>query len=318
MKKISIFDASVLTLNVGDEIIYDSVSHELTNIFSMSQFFKVPLHDYPNKYGVKRLKESELAFVGGTNLLTSDVIKKRQWKYTRLHHILSHNPELILLGTGWQDYQSDPNLFTSSFYRSVLSENYTHSVRDEYSKEKLKRIGIKNVINTGCPTTWRLTKAHCSSITQTKASKVVFTLTDYRPEKIKDIEFINILLNEYETVIFWPQGSKDLEYINSLNVDMSTIEVIGSNLSSFDAVLKNDNIDFVGTRLHAGIRALQHKKRTLIIGVDNRAIEKKKDLNIPVLDRNELGSLVSLLNSNLAMDITIKSEQIEQWKRQFD
>ncbi|AQW57894.1 polysaccharide pyruvyl transferase family protein [Vibrio owensii] len=317
MEKVSIFDASVLTLNVGDEIIYDSVSHELKNIFSMSQFFKVPLHDYPNKYGLKRLKESELAFVGGTNLLTSDIVRKRQWKYTRLHHILSHNPELILLGTGWQDYQSAPNLLTSIFYRSVLSKKFVHSVRDEYSKDKLKSIGVENVINTGCPTTWRLTREHCCAITPKKANKVVFTLTDYRPDKVKDVEFINVLLKEYESVIFWPQGSKDLEYINSLNVDISSIETIGSNLSSFDDVLKSNNIDFVGTRLHAGIRALQHKKRTLIIGVDNRAIEKKKDLNIPVLDRSGLSSLASLLNSNLVMDITIKSEQIEQWKRQF-
>ena len=62
----------------------------------------------------------------------------------------------------------------------------------------------------------------------------------------------------------------------------------------------SENIDYVGTRLHAGIRALQHKKRTIIIGIDNRAIEKAKDFNLTVIDRKNIknngSSILSVVN----------------------
>ena len=62
----------------------------------------------------------------------------------------------------------------------ILDSTYLHSVRDSYTEKKLKQIGIDNVINTSCPTMWRLTEEFCSHIPCKKQDTVVTTITDYR------------------------------------------------------------------------------------------------------------------------------------------
>ena len=50
-------------------------------------------------------------------------------------------------------------------------------------------------------------------------------------------------------------------------------------LEAFDNLLESEiDLDYIGTRLHAGIRAIQKKRRSIIIGVDNRALEMQKTL----------------------------------------
>lgn len=38
----------------------------------------------------------------------------------------------------------------------LIKENLYHSVRDSESVKILNDLGFKNVINTGCPTIWKL------------------------------------------------------------------------------------------------------------------------------------------------------------------
>ena len=73
----------------------------------------------------------------------------------------------------------------------------------------------------------------------------------------------------------------------------------------------------MGTRLHAGVRALQHKKRTLILSVDNRANEIAKDTNLPVISRDNLAAIASWINSKYETKIKIPVDNINQWKNQF-
>ena len=98
---------------------------------------------------------------------------------------------------------------------------------------------------------------------------------------------------------------------------MSSIQIIPHNLKSYDSLLENDEVDFIGTRLHAGIRAIQFKQRSIIIGIDNRALEMGKDFNIPVLKRLELDELHKLIQADLEVDISIPLENINKWKSQF-
>ena len=76
------------------------------------------------------------------------------------------------------------------FYRSILNPIMLHSVRDSYTEKMLKQAGVENVINTGCPTMWRLTQAFCKAIPKTKEKDVITTITDYR----RDIEHDNLML----------------------------------------------------------------------------------------------------------------------------
>ena len=76
-------------------------------------------------------------------------------------------------------------------------------------------------------------------------------------------------------------------------------------------------VDYVGTRLHGGIRALQKNIRTIIIGVDNRALEKKKDFHLPVIDRNEIEDLEYLIQKDYKLDIKLPNDNINKFKKSF-
>ena len=61
--------------------------------------------------------------------------------------------------------------------------------------------------------------------------------------------------------------------------------IIPRDLEAYERRLIQGNVDYVGTRLHAGIFALNHKVRSIIVAVDNRAIEIAKDTNLPIVRR---------------------------------
>lgn len=150
-----------------------------------------------------------------------------------------------------------------------------------------------------------------------KASKVVFTLTDYNKNRERDNYLISVLKSEYKEVYFWPQGYGDFSYLSTLN-RIDNIKIVPPHLSDYDHVLSEGDIDFVGTRLHGGIRALQKKVRTLIIGIDNRATELRSDFNLPVLDQYKIRDLSGMLNQQLRTDIHIPVENIGIFLAQFD
>lgn len=313
---ITIMDTSICSANVGDYIIMDSVRHELNELFVMHQKITVPTQEKIHYTSYQRIKEAEYAFVGGTNLLSSNMNKYNQWKINLKDTLFLK--DVILMGVGWWQYQEKPNIYTKYLLNKVLNRTVMHSVRDSYTEKQLKSIGISNVINTACPTMWTLTEEHCNLIPSKKADAVVFTLTDYNVNRELDQALIDILIKNYETVYFWVQGSGDYEYLNSLD-KVEYIKIIAPNLTSYDEILtSNQELDYVGTRLHAGIRALQKKRRSLIVAIDNRAIEKSKDVNLPILNREDIKvKLELLINSELHTEIKIPLDNIKFWKEQF-
>ena len=175
-------------------------------------------------------------------------------------------------------------------------------------------------INTGCPSMWGLTKDHCLRIPNQKSKDVIFTLTDYRRQPIDDLNMIRLLEKRYRKLYFWAQGSNDLKYLSDLMGSnyLTQIKLIGPSLISYDYILNNiESIDYVGTRLHAGIRAIQMGKRAIIIGVDNRAIEKRKDFNLHVIDRGDIKILDQSICNKFDTQLYIPLDRISKWKSQF-
>ena len=70
--------------------------------------------------------------------------------------------------------------------------------------------------------------------------------------------------------------------------------------------------------MHGGIRALQHGRRALIIAIDNRAREKHRDFNIPVLERDAMVDLEAWIKGGQATDIHIPIAEIDRFLRQFE
>ena len=69
---------------------------------------------------------------------------------------------ICLLGVGMQsiDLEHDMSEYSKKLLKYMLNPKIIHSVRDDETKKALENIGIKNVINTSCPTMWALTPVH--------------------------------------------------------------------------------------------------------------------------------------------------------------
>ena len=315
MKKIGIFDTYICSANLGDQIIMDSVIKELERIFNDDFFISFPTHEriWFNSY--KELKNVDISIVGGSNLLSSNMNHYNQWKINMLDIFFLKG--VVLMGVGWWQYQNNPNYYTRFLLKSVLSSKYYHSVRDNYTKKKIESMGFRNVLYTACPTMWKLTPLHCEKIPWGKAENVICTITDYNIDKIKDKQMIEILRKNYKKVYIWIQGSHDYDFIKSLGFD--DIILIYPKLNAFDIVLDSEeSIDYVGTRLHAGIRAIQHFRRCIIIGIDNRSLEISRDTNLKVIFRKDINKLNEEIYKELPTKLNIPFNNIEKWRSQFN
>jgi polysaccharide pyruvyl transferase WcaK-like protein len=329
MSKVGIFDPSLgdnegtPSTNLGDIIIYQSVMINLNRIFPNSEFVRVSTHTSPTRANLSLIKSCDTVFVGGTNLLSSDTDKYNQWKMENRTRLFFSGPiisNVVLMGVGWWQYQGNPTNKTSRLYKKLLSASYVHSVRDGHTQKMLISAGITNVINTSCPTTWELNGMNPNK--QKSFSNCILTLTDYSKSPVDDELLINMILEYYSGQIFYfPQGSKDIQYIMSLKVfqnNKQRIEVLEHSVDAFEKILSNEDVDYVGTRLHAGIKALQSNKKAIIVAIDNRAIEMGRDINLPVVHRNDLGLLKRWLsNEAVFSEITLPTENIIKWKAQF-
>ena len=335
--KIAKISPFISTANTGDYIIADYSDKILTEIFGEFLGVAIPSREKISEVGASAIRSSDYTFVCGTNLLSSDFRARRQWEInsiTALKIVLQSLPKrswykvklikeklsqihIILFGVGWVDYQSAPTAYTKHLLRSILDSDFFHSVRDSYTEEKLKSIGIKNVLNTACPTMWGLTEQFCKTIPTNKAETVVTTITDYREDAKRDTLLLNLLISEYKKVYLWLQSFEDIKYIQKLGY-YNKVELIAPTLKSYDSFLSQMNVDYIGTRLHGGIRALNYCKRSCIIGIDNRAIEIQKDTNLPVINAKNINSeLVPWIYGNNPTDIKLPMTNIIKWKSQF-
>lgn len=323
MKTVALFDTSISTLNKGDEIIMESAKKELNEITKDKFIITMPTHTpafhwyQTNKYNSKAniLNNIDFKFICGTNLLYTNMV--RPWANWNIN-IFNSKPlrGSVLLGVGCGVNSKSINFYTRKLYESVLSKEYFHSVRDEKTKQILEKLGFK-AINTGCPTTWSLTDELCKKIPKRKSNNVVFTLTDYSKDEISDQKLINVLNQNYETVYYWPQGFSDYEYFKRFK-GIDGIKIIPPHVKDFSNLLRSNEIDYVGTRLHAGIFAMKHERRSIIITVDYRAREMNKSYNLNCLERESIDSLSDLINSEIETQVNIDYTKINKWVSQFN
>lgn len=318
LKKIGLMDPSIGTSNMGDYIIQDAVKKYIRQIFPSSFVSTFPSQLSRKMDSVNLMQGQDIVLVGGTNLLASNMESRFQWKVNPRDAYFLTN-KIVLFGVGWWQYQESPNAYTSRLYNDLLSRNFIHSVRDSYTRDKLHGIGIKNVVNTTCPTLWELTPEKCLTIPRKKASDVITTLTFYNKNYQDDRALISTLQANYRNVYVWIQGYEDLEYLKELAPGMERIITVNPDLAFYNEVLStNNDIEYVGTRLHAGVRALQLGKRTLIVAVDNRAVEISRDTNLNVIKREDINKCLDFINNDYSTDIRLPENEIQLWKSQFN
>ncbi|AIJ40767.1 TPA: polysaccharide pyruvyl transferase family protein [Klebsiella pneumoniae] len=312
----TLFDVSSCSTNLGDQIITRSVMRELNRYISKNQIVNVPSHDYLSIPAYKKVLKSKASFVGGSNLLSSNMPFYRQWKLRLTDPFFLRN--CILFGTGWWQYQDKPNFYTSYLYKKILSNEHLHSVRDQYTADMLKSIGITNVINTGCPTMWDLSKEHCEKIPHRKADNVITTITDYNTDVQSDKNMLDLLLSKYDSVYLWLQGDGDLKFLKEIGYQ-DKVKIIAPSLNAYENVLISDtSIDYIGTRLHAGVFALQNLRRTLVVAIDNRAKEISADTNLPIVERGDIQTISDWIDGGSETVLTLKNEEINKFRKQLE
>lgn len=312
--QVALFDTSIGSENCGDSIIMKFVKQTLDDTMGGSCFVSVPTHVRPDAHELERLLYSRRRIVCGTNLITPHFEKWSIWNIVPKNEGYS---DIVTLGVGMEYYSDSISDESKEIYPKILSKKYLHSVRDSYTKNCFHKMGIDNVIVTGCPTLWKLTPELCRKIPKKKSNSVITTITDYSQDPLNDRVMLEILCKEYENVMVWIQGSHDEEYLKEISADLPLVYIHGG-LEPYLRVLEAGAVDYVGTRLHAGICALNYGIRSIIISIDNRAIEMGKDFHLPVLMRSDVGrQLVPMINDELSTDIQLPMENIQTWKNQF-
>jgi polysaccharide pyruvyl transferase WcaK-like protein len=315
--RIGVLDTSIATRNTGDLIIMEAARSVLETLLIERQLIYFPTHEKLSSYGRKLQKDVALNVACGSNLLHSHMGLVHQWQ-VGVKDAFAFSPT-VLLGVGWRSHKKwKTSVYTRWLLRRLLSADMLHSVRDSYAEQRVKDLGLR-VVNTGCHTTWVLTESHCAEIPRARGEEAIVVLTDYSPDKERDSHLMDLCLGQYKRVHFWCQGTEDLAYLQELGY-RDRVSLVPPSLAAYRAILadKGRSLDYVGTRLHGGIYALRHKRRSVIVGVDHRAKEMGRDLNLPVIDRYAPArDLEQMVIEALKIEVRLPAEKIQQWQRQF-
>ena len=313
IRTITLLDTSVATDNLGDGIIMDAVNDVVREVFPNCYTNRVATHDYMGPVSRQLCSESDLCIVGGTNLLDRNILSRGSlWKLKAQD--LARLRNVVLLGVGWRGYTPGPSALTRRALSRILSSRYSSSVRDGYTLGQLDDVDLP-VRNTTCVTMWNLTENHLMKIPEEKADTVITTLTHYSPRPTEDRAMLSSLTRLYDRVLFWPQQAKDRGYFDTL--DVKGVDLVEPRLEAFNAALDSAEVDFVGTRLHAGVRALQRGRRALIIAIDNRATEISKDTGLPTRQRGATAEIEAWISTPARTAIRLPLDAIHAWKDQF-
>ncbi|MCK0090487.1 polysaccharide pyruvyl transferase family protein [Rhodococcus sp. F64268] len=306
---VGLLDTSYESDNDGDGIIVGSIIDHYPFLSSLQRF---PTHRRPNRGERKSIAQCDALVVTGTNILTSKMWRDRQWKMSlRDQQIL--RDRVIFLGVGWRQYQPKPTRFNSEIIRRLVHPGLPVAVRDAYTQSRLESLGIRS-INTGCPTMWAL-PAELPALG--RSAECVFTLTSYSPDSSHDCNLLKSLSSKYDAVHIWAQGDWDERNLQNMELPANAF-VLERGIPALSRALVER--DYVGTRLHAGIRAAQLGRPSLVVAVDNRAIEIGRDTGFPVVARRDgliaFEEAIEKYSCN-PVDLRIPHESISRWDSEF-
>lgn len=323
MENILVFDTSIGSGNKGDDIIMECTRKELAPLLAPNYEINLPTHVsafhwyqvWKRSTSYQMYANCRLKFVGGSNIMVPNLLTHYpQWNINIGNYYPAKGCIMVGVGAG-VGAEKGSNWYTRYIYRHMLNREYYHSARDERSKLYMESLGLK-AINTGCVTMWMLTTEHCEEIPSKKADKVVFTLTAGCFDE-RDQQLLDILLVNYKKVYFWPQGRCDYDCFLRLN-NRDSVHVLQASKEAYDRYLTENDTDYVGTRLHGGVYAMRHKRRAIIIAIDERAraINERNHLNC--IEKTDMCQLDAMINSEFATKIEMDFEAIKRWKSQFN
>lgn len=305
MKHIALITPSISSLNLGDQVVHCYIEKIISEIFTDAFLINLPAYNSFDERSKYIMDKCDLAFFCGTAPLRNSLAE--HWVFENG----DYDNKVILLGCGWNRDEPDQIHYETKLkYNSALSIKYVHSVRDDYTVDKLSTVQIKTS-NTSCPTMWSLPSIAIQSF---KSENVLLTLNSVRGNYYNDRMLCETICKNYKTIYFLPQSPFDGDYIKSMNIPFNKL---APTMSNFNKFISNSTFDYIGHRLHGGVHCLNSGKRSFIIGIDNRATEISRKTGLPVLEYGNLELLEEKINSTDEISIEQPSEKINEWKLQF-
>lgn len=314
VRRVHLIDTAIASDNAGDEIILGEARRQLAPYFEDALITTSSGHDGLGENGRKFVSQADIVLLLGTNALASWYRRSPRFMWAlRRKDVPVLAGKVILVGVGANRDFKRVETRQKRLLARLLSDKYVHSVRDDLGAQIVTAAGRK-VINTSCPTLWSAPKPE--DIPRDKANDVVLTLTHHKPDPA-DALLLRDLNSLYNSVWFWPQQIEDLGYLRQLE-GHENVRVLAPNLSEYDAFLRGSHTDVVGTRLHGTIRGLHHRRRCLVVAIDNRARDIGRETGLPVIARADVASgLSAYLTKPYDTRITPPIDKITEFLAQF-
>lgn len=315
----TIVNTGLASDNLGDKIIVELLKDNFSELFTHNQgYFEVGSHDGNEKVSKDFINRSQFCFVTGGNTIPI----KKMYPFKNILNIKSSynkflKNKIVFIGAGTENYEKNALFnFTAKIYLNyVINHKIPSSTRDIYSKNYLKKLGIKNVYFTGCPTTWGLK----DKIKNKKLRACLFTITSHRRNNIKDGLLFKYCYEHFDKVYCWPQQTGDIDYILKLfkMYPNNKSELLGYSLECLkNTINKNEISHSVGTRLHGNLYCLSKGIVPIIISIDNRAAELCTNINLPHINRLNLN--IESISKTLAKKefcVNIPHKEINEFKK---
>lgn len=319
-----VFNTAIGTSNNGDYIIYNSAIDALRPLLDNSFVMEFGshlknlglIHYMTNSFKCRFANNCDYKFVLGTNLLSPTILKHYpQWPIMPLERRLYR--DCIMMGVGLTKDAKQPSLITKSIYSQIMRRDIIHSVREDNAKAVLEKIPGVKAINTGCPSLWPLDSEKCQRIPKGKAKNAIISVSGYgnQTNLVADQRLVEIVEKNYDKVYIWGQTTEDIAYFNRLRHTKDAQAVY--SLRQFGDICTNGNVDYIGTRLHGAVFAMQHDVRAINIIIDHRAREFNRINNINAVFRENIDELEDYINHDIVTNIRLNEEGIRNWLGQF-
>lgn len=301
MQHIGLIAPNIASYNIGDQIVYKYCRRHLLRMFPNAFLIDIPAFVKPDERIAEIVDKCDYIFFCGTGPLRNELsfhwpIKGKVFKN-----------KVVLMGCGWNLLEDGPiTTRTKDILLDNLSNDYYHSVRDDFTMRKLHSIGLR-AANTACPTMWDLQLKYEF---QTH-DDCLFTVNAARANYLNDRKWANAIERAYDNVYFFPQSPYDRDYL--LGLPFKRIpKVLNADIDTLTVMFAAGGFDYVGARLHCGIHALNHGINTVIIGVDHRASMIAESTGLPVADYN-----TPHYDNAGTLTLTLPQENINGWREQF-
>jgi hypothetical protein len=309
MTKLVWLDPSKENVNAGDEVIAEAIGE--IGLPGLGTAARLTTHRLLKPRELKQLMAADVVIVGGTNILNSKLFMQRQWPLPPWQ-VAALRAKTVFVGVGWWQYQDGISAHTKAILRYISHPHISHAVRDSYTQQKLKAIGVESFM-TSCPTLWN--QHGCSQPGLGNSKAVVATITDYYFQPEIDLSWIRQLADRFSEVLVVGMGPGDQKVFDE-RIAGANINWAGYGMTAL-AALRTQTDVHIGTRLHAGVYWNSLGGSSVILAVDNRATEIAKDTGLRVVDRRSF-DLDSVVAAGESGEIRLPVGAIEQWKRQWN